>query len=339
MPRFGRTHRRLPSPSRPHVVRLAVMLGLSLVAIIILRWQSQERWPDGDLSSTPESSGPVDEILTTTSVNGLPDGVFISGFAPAGNVDAPQNKSSDSDVSADGRALTIDPRLMNGVLDKTSRISPRAYYHLVDLTARTQPSHLREQAKSEQEITLAHLATEPDKYRGSLIFLEGRVRGLVKFEATKDSTLNPSGLSHLYQGDLFTPQGHPYPYVLIMPSVPDGFPMGMDLAENVTFAGYFLQLWRYQAPGRTDRVAPVLVGRMLTWTPTPRVDASSPVGTYLAIAMILVIGGVVVTAVILNRRSPWTFHMYGTSDKKDPADIKSDLAQLERSERESETKG
>ena len=143
----------------------------------------------------------------------LGDGVFFStaqGKQPRKAEPSAKGESMDTD----GAKPVVDRQLLESAIDRTGGLPPRAYYHLVDLAERTSPELLRKYARLENEISLAHLYSEPARHRGELIYLKGRLRGLVRFDAPDDKLVNPGGATVLYQGDLFTTAFHPNPLSL-----------------------------------------------------------------------------------------------------------------------------
>jgi hypothetical protein len=163
-----------------------------------------------------------------------------------------------------------------------------------------------------------------------LIYLNGYLRGLHKFEAATNRRFNPTGLKFLYHGDLFTEESRHLPYVIVVPSVADGMPLGTDLAENVTFAGYFLQLWRYTAAGAVERAAPLLIGRILVWEPAPRSGPQFRLSLYLAGGSVLLMVCVIGLLWAISRRQRRTIHAEGQSDERTEAAAIAGLAELER---------
>jgi hypothetical protein len=171
----------------------------------------------------------------------------------------------------------------------------------VTIAAEARPDLLEQGAR--RDLTYVDLWNEPDKYRGQLIYLQGYLRGLVPIEPTDDEYFNPLQLKTLYQGHLITAESHPNSYVIVVPGVPAGIPMGKNIAENVTFAGHFFKLWQYSAADNTERAAPLVIGRMLTWTPAPPNNRYAHLSAYLAAGFVLIIIGVGGAMWALNRRS------------------------------------
>ena len=145
--------------------------------------------------------------------------------------------------------------------------------------------------------------------------------------AVRDAELNPGRIETLYQGYLFTDDSRPNFYVIIVPALAPGMPTGRNITESVSFAGYFLKLYRYESADRSVRAAPLLIGRMITLTPTPTSDGAVRFGSYLA-------GGVVSIVVLLGSVMWWVNRRTSScaaGPATDPlAQTKADLAELER---------
>jgi hypothetical protein len=158
------------------------------------------------------------------------------------------------------------------------RVEPDASPAFESVTDRT-PIGLRDMAaydlllKRAREVSAAELARKshgdlfftdlwerPEHYRGVPVHLLGTARRVHSYE----SNLSPKG--RLYEAWISTHESQGYPYVCIFEDLPEGMPVGPDLAERVVFNGYFLKEMRYLAGKEVQRAAPVLIGK-IGWTP------------------------------------------------------------------------
>ena len=332
MVRFGRRLVRDSSPfSGRYLTRLCLMAGICICAMVILNWEHYGR--GSARGHRTNSSGPHPVLQTAIAPSPFGElgvGVIVAEDNPKDAEPTPKGGSDPAtrdESPADGLP-PVDMALLQDVVHKVRRLKPAPYYHLLTIAARSSLQLLEQHTR--KDVIWAHLWSDPDQYRGELIFLKGHLRGLKKFEAERDRRLNPAGIKFLYQGDLFTEESHPNPYVILVPNLAEGMPLGSNLMENVTFAGYFLQLWRYTAAGDVERAAPLLIGRILVWTPAPRPVQSSQFSAYLAIAFVLLgicMGGAV-WAINLrgSRRQPSD----GPPDERAEAAAKAGLAELEK---------
>jgi hypothetical protein len=109
-----------------------------------------------------------------------------------------------------------------------------------------------------RDILYSDLATNPSRYRGLPIRVQGTARLIHPLRDLPES-LAPKG--NLYEAWIFTADGRGYPMVLVFEDLPDGLPTGDNIQALVVFRGYFLKLLAYQA-GDSARFAPMLVGRI-----------------------------------------------------------------------------
>src|SRR5207302_5396320 len=109
-----------------------------------------------------------------------------------------------------------------------------------------------------RDVTYAHLWEEPGKHRGQIIHVEGRLRRLRKFDASRIAV--KEGVPVLYEAWVFEEQYYHNPYCVIVSELPRGLRVGDKLDDRAGFDGYFFKRYRYQA-GDTVRDAPLLIGR------------------------------------------------------------------------------
>jgi hypothetical protein len=217
----------------------------------------------------------------------LPAGAFLAAQSGGG---AAQPPGPGGEPTEPIPPTEIDRSVFDGVSDQTKSLSPRAYFHLLDV-ARNLPETALD-ADARPGITFAHLATRPDDLRGQAIALRGYVRRMTEIKPIA----NREGFERLYEGWLFTEESQNHPYVIVSSQLPDGFPLGGDIVESVSFTGYFLKLWAYRS-GDGDRYAPLLLGRSIIWRPRPPATGTSlrTHGAMVAIVVLLIAALVAVT--------------------------------------------
>jgi len=123
------------------------------------------------------------------------------------------------------------------------------------------------------------------------------------------------GIHQYYQIFLFTEDSQSNPLVFCVRELPEGMPLGagVQFGEYVTVAGFFFNTWAYRnrrtgdaATAREEwQLAPLLIGRDLTWRPQQR-PASNP---YLG----AIAGGLFVVALLGVWLALWR---YSRSDKR-----------------------
>jgi hypothetical protein len=124
-------------------------------------------------------------------------------------------------------------------------------------------------------VTFAHLFEEPEKYRGEVIHVDGRLRRVRRFDAPRfiEEAL---GIKVLYEGWLFEPDVYgANPRCVIFTNLPLGIAVGEDTDHRVAFDGYFFKRYRYKA-GDGWRDAPLFIAPTLTVLSSPARVSSSP---------------------------------------------------------------
>ena len=202
------------------------------------------------------------------------------------------DQSPESDQSSPG----VDPSILEGVRDKTRTIPARPYFHLLDVARRTPVEVLDQQAQP--NLTFAHFSRSPELYRGQPVLLKGHLRRLTEIPLKP----NPEGIERAYEGWLFTEESQRNPYTIIVTRVPEGMPLGGNIAEQVSFTGYFLMLWAYHS-GDGDRYAPLLVGQRFVWHPRPARLTSGVTTNALMIGIVAGLLGVLIAVTAWARRS------------------------------------
>lgn len=311
--RFRRSRRSGTHPGYRIASRIILLAAICVAGSTLLRWNSIT--PATKRQQNPDSALPPSPFAD------LGQDVFLA---------QPADVATEEPVKTEQSSLEIDTALLSRVLDKTKGIPGRPYFHLIDVASRTSPEALRDQAVGEDQIGYANLWNQPEKHRGDAVLLKGHLHKLVKFQVSNDKGINPSGLSVLYEGALVTEASQPYPYIIIVTDVPERIQLGGQISENVTFAGYFLKLWRYKSATEVDRAAPLMIGRLVSWTPGPKVDTG--VELRRSITLVVMVGVLAIGALIWASRM-WKARSAGdaTEDTTDPSVVKSKLANLEQS--------
>jgi hypothetical protein len=134
----------------------------------------------------------------------------------------------------------------------------RSYDYLLLTAHKTDQSAFAKSGR--RDLTYAHLLEEPVKYRGAIVHVEGRMRRLRQFDATRLAA--KEGVPVLYEGWVFPDGNFGNPYCIITSELPDGMKIGEKVDYKVTFDGYFFKVYRYKA-GDANRIAPLLIGRGL----------------------------------------------------------------------------
>jgi hypothetical protein len=204
-----------------------------------------------------------------------------------------------------------DRNVLDQFEDGSRHLAAGPYYHLLHLARRSRPEWLEAEARS--DLLPVNIMEEPERYRGELVRLKGRVRRIVRSEASE----NPEGIVEQFESYLFDTDFHPRPVVVITPEAPGGLAPAQDLVENVETVGYFLGLWRYEVKGGKVAQAPVFMAAGMKVRESPRFSApqvSLPAGlAILLMTLLALLGGY-----LLRFGSMWSSPPASTSGSTAP---------------------
>jgi hypothetical protein len=201
----------------------------------------------------------------------------------------------------------IDRDLLSGVEDRApvrdadqNYYEAQAYNYVVVRANKTPVELLARNAR--RDVTFAHLYEEPEKYRGEIIHIEGRLRRLRRFDASRAAA--KEGVSHLYEGWVFGAEYFSNPYCIILTEIPASMQIGEKLEYRVAFDGYFFKRYRYKA-GDGWRDAPLLIGHALSEQKAPPPEKESP----WSLANLMLVGSlsVIGTTILLVAGLAWWF--------------------------------
>jgi hypothetical protein len=217
---------------------LSLLVLLALLAFIFDRARQPQTWKWLTDEPTRDEVVPV-ENDGSDSIGGDSTEVLISG-------------SNDRDqVQRDELALRL-----RSVVDR-DMLHPREMpaYWLLMAWSRCEPlAELR--SRSATEPAFSALFERPEDFRGRPIRLSLHVRRVLKYEAPENS----QGVHDVYELWGWTDTSKSFPYVVVLPELPPGVPIGPDVHAEVKFTGYFLKLMAYTAYD-VRRAAPLLIGR------------------------------------------------------------------------------
>lgn len=145
-----------------------------------------------------------------------------------------------------------------------------AWFKLFRQLQETGAAALHEQSTG--PATFVQLYRQPREYRGELISLAGTLRRSEQVAATK----NDLGIESYYRTWLFPRDSASNPIVVYTLTVPDGFPEGMTIDEQVELDGFFFKRWPYAASD-TVRSAPVVLAKSLRWIIPEPAESTPPI--------------------------------------------------------------
>jgi len=161
----------------------------------------------------------------------------------------------------------VDPELLVDVRDRVpfNAEEAEAWYQILKMLEESPPGAFKKHSVG--EITFAQLLSQPEVYRGKAISIVGKAR-----EATRiDPPENDAGISVLYKIGIQPSRGQNEPIIAYVTELPEGFPLGGRIFEDVEFEAISYRVYPYVAPGKegigVSRTAPLVLAKTLRWTP------------------------------------------------------------------------
>jgi hypothetical protein len=197
-------------------------------------------------------------------------------------------------IDTDRAELSAAQEQFQAITDNTlslGREEMPAYWRLFNWVEHQSLAQLSERA--DRTAVLNQFIQHPDEQRGKLFQLKLNVRQIFSY----DAPANSAGVTKVYEIRGWTTESKAWLYVVLTAHLPPGMPVGPDVNETVTFAGYFLKDQGYHAAGAGPQdkplAAPLLIGR-IGWNPPPQVAAATDGawnhGIIISVAIIGAIG-------------------------------------------------
>jgi len=244
------------------------VLGLVLLSITLLVLASQGANPalwrglfaNQDPAQAQDDGSSGAAALDTRLAPGEAVGVFRSPR----DISATQEDGAAKDQLFPG----VRGDYLSVVRDDTVLLSKEndAWFHLFDVLSGATADELRK--ASEGELTHVQLYNQPRAYRGHLVDIAGRLRGIQHLEATKNSY----GVSGYYKLWIEMGSGSNPPIVIAYVLDPPGELRGLEntaekISDPVQLTGFFFKRLAYKAQD-TIRLAPLLVAKTVQVQPT-----------------------------------------------------------------------
>jgi hypothetical protein len=167
-----------------------------------------------------------------------------------------------------------------------------AWMHLFQVLEESDEAALAE--ASTGPVSFVQLFEQSSEYRGELVTTRGTIRRAHRTKTPR----NDYGLSEYYDTWL-QPADHPTdPIVVWCLHLPEGFPTGMEVAEEVEVTGFFFKLLAYKAADGKILRAPLLLARTLHWRKPPEEAKTPPRGPW---PLVLMIAGAALFALLATR--------------------------------------
>ena len=155
------------------------------------------------------------------------------------------------------------------------------------------------QKHSEGLVSYGQLFRQSGAYRGRLVTLRGQLRRAERVPMPS----NPWGQQEYYQTWLQPVDQPANPIQIYCLELPEGFPLGLQIQEEVEVTGFYFKRAAYQAQDGL-RTAPTLVAKTVRWFPRPTLapEPAPLTGTPLMLLLAGVAGLGIITAVLLYYR-------------------------------------
>jgi hypothetical protein len=154
-----------------------------------------------------------------------------------------------------------------------------------------------------RDVSRTNLLSEPHRFRGEVIHVEGKLRLVEKLPAPL--MVSYLGIHDLYEAWIFEPGYGANPSCLLLTELPEGLTPGSHDDVPVSFDGYFFKIYRYKSrdrsKGKEEREAPLFIGRTLTLLKgqpqLPSEESKSPLG--LSSSILAVFLGFIICSFLL----------------------------------------
>ena len=160
-----------------------------------------------------------------------------------------------------------------------------------------------------EDITFAHLANQPSRYRGQIVHVEGRLRQLRRFDPP--ATAKVAGVKDLYEAWIFDPEKFGTdPWCILFTELPAGLKVGEKTTPTVAFDGYFFKRYKYESRNTNKsehwRTAPLLIGRTVVLTGAAPAAVAEPEEDWAG-SLIPLFLSLVITSIVLAFGLGWLF--------------------------------
>lgn len=203
------------------------------------------------------------------------------------------NEVTPGPTDTDRAELAAAEEQFQAITDSTlslGREEMPAYWRLFNWVEHQSLAELSQRAN--RDAVLNQFIQYPDEQRGKLFQLKLNVRQIFSY----DAPANSAGVSRVYEIRGWTTESKAWLYIVLTAYLPPGMPVGPDVNESVSFAGYFLKDQGYQAAGAGPKdkplAAPLLIGR-IAWNPPPQVATTADSGWTQGMIVFLALVGAI----------------------------------------------
>jgi hypothetical protein len=153
-----------------------------------------------------------------------------------------------------------------------------------------------------RDVTYVHLFNEPQRYRGQVVHVSGRLIRLSRYDAPDEA--RAQGMADLYEGWIMTDAYGKNPVCVAFTELPDGLTVDSERKYNepVSFDGYSYKRYRYRAADGKLHDVPMLIGHSLAgkFEPGEAGEADTSWGHEVMYGFLAVVLGTVVVVFVLT---------------------------------------
>lgn len=261
------------------------MIGMIMFAMSVFQQGGKKPTPAAPLPGSPEvyqvqddadRSLKPDEFVSDPNVAEKtdPNDPGWKEPPPRDQMDQPAEGGLDAEIAK--LETGLDKGILRRVRDNTLGIrhdEGDAFYRVLAHASRVPVRELEKAGAT--DVLYINLMTEPDRYRGERITIQGDLWRLYEFQAGP----NPFGLKVLYEAWIFTADSGTHPYRVVFTKLPKELEPGENLRKPVRVTGYFFKREGYASNGGMHVAPTLLAQRVIPYLPpnaTPPTDAIVP---------------------------------------------------------------
>ncbi len=252
---------------------------LAVVALLVLAVSALSAQPPAPKTQpakiAPPPPPPPDEIVPPAPLN--PVEPAIRGVAGAAQVAGTGNGLSAAALVVGGVHFNvwdarpaydpyIDPEELPGIeqfrdFRRPNPMEAQAYRYVLLHAKRVPASALAKAVR--KDLTYTHLKEEPQKYRGAVRHLDGKLKSLTRYDAPQLSWRD--GIRYIYEAFIFV--GEPAKlHVVVLSEIPAGLEAEGKLGSSVDVSldAYFFKQYAFEGEDGKKHAAPLFIGRTLS---------------------------------------------------------------------------
>ncbi|MFO0866402.1 MAG: hypothetical protein U0744_17450 [Gemmataceae bacterium] len=171
---------------------------------------------------------------------------------------APQLNEEWLSLIKDGTAMPRIAGRLPGEIPREEMAAYNLYGQALVYASQTPAEAFVKSAEDNSDIFFSHLWNAPQKHRGKVVTVRGRLVKLEKLDATLNA--RKEGVHHLYEGWVFGQTKGATPYCIQFVTLPKNLKPAEQMREEIVFHGYFIKKVKYRGGDGKDHVSPMLIG-------------------------------------------------------------------------------